>query len=200
MPDSKDRFDGKNCFIITNPSKTNFHLYGDDPAEIKIADIANALSKQVRFTGHLFGECWYSVAEHCLITSAIVCELGGSKEEQFCALMHDTPEAYLADIAAPFKHELGNYYEKEALIWKRIAAKYGIPEVLPEIVKRADWIALFLEARHMVVPDNPKILESWVGWSEYGPASQQTQVRPWMMVPVQAKTAWLNSFTQMHGI
>lgn len=167
MPSASDDFSGKNCFIILNPSKGHFHLYGDDPEELKIRDIANALSKQCRFTGHLEEDYWYSVAEHSVDVSHIIQRMGGSVFEQFCGLMHDTSEAYLSDINAPFKREMGQYYEKEALIWARVAAKWNLPLKLPDIVKEADWLALFIEARHFVVGGNVALMENWVGYDPH---------------------------------
>jgi hypothetical protein len=167
MPEKSDNFDS-HCFMITNPSRNKFYLYGNDPNEIQIGDIANATSKQCRFTGHMLPEYWYSVAEHMCDVARIIKVLGGSKEDQFAGLMHDSPEAYLSDICAPFKREIGTYYDKELLIWKRIAAKFGIPEKLPDIVKEADWLALFIEASTFVVPNNLDVLEGWVGWDTFG--------------------------------
>jgi len=197
MPSASDNFTGENCFIITNPSMGAFHLYGDDPDEIKIRDIANATSKQCRFTGHMEEDSWYSVAQHMVDVSHIVEKLGGSKADQFAALLHDAPEAYLSDIAAPFKRELAVYYEKEALIWKRIAAKFGVPEKLPTVVKDADWIALFIEARTFVVPSNPAICEKWVGWDPWG---IKAKTFPYIMKQktyVQAKWSYLDRFEKL---
>jgi hypothetical protein len=171
MPDVTDRFEGDHCFIVTNPSQGNFHLYGTDPEEIHIGDIANALSKQCRFTGHLVEDAWYSVAEHSCDVANIIKQMGGSKAEQFAGLMHDTPEAFLSDICAPFKREIGQYYEKEALIWARIAPKFGLPLKLPDIVKAADWRALFIEASTFVIPFRLDILKTWIGYAEHGDAA-----------------------------
>jgi uncharacterized protein len=167
MPSASDRFEDENCFIITNPGFGKFHLYGDDPDEIKIEVIANALSNQCRFTGHLIEGVWYSVGEHVCDVANIIRLMGGTVLEQFCGLMHDAPEFGLSDIAAPFKRELLAYYDKEALIWRRVAAKFGLPEKLPEIVKTADWRALFIEAHQFVVPGRVDILEGWVGADEH---------------------------------
>lgn len=196
MPSTADNFVGEHVFIITNPSKGKFHLYGSDPDEIKIEDIANALSKQCRFTGHLETDAWYSVAEHSIDVQRVIKLLGGTKFEQFCGLMHDTPEAYLSDIAAPFKRELGQYYEKEALIWKRVVPKFGIPEVLPPIVKQADWIALFIEAMTFVVPGREDILTTWVGWDQYGAQALELRHKVKMhgYMYRQARTAFLSKF------
>lgn len=198
MPGSEDRFDGDNCFITTNPSQGKFHLYGDDPSQIRVTDIAGAISRQCRFTGHLVGDAWYSVAEHCLLVMDILKHLGENEETQFIGLMHDTPEAYLADLAAPFKRELGGYYDKEALIWKRIAAKYGLPEQLPEAVKTADWIALFIEARAIVASE--EVISAWVGYDKYGELSKSIPLQIFCLNHVQARHAWLHSFVRLRGV
>lgn len=166
-PSVTDRFEGDHCFIVTNPSQGRLHLYGDDPDEIQIEDIANALGNQCRFTGHMRPGYWYSVLEHVCDASNLVRLMGGTPLEQYCALMHDSPEFGLSDIAAPFKRELMAYYDKEALIWKRIAAKFGLPEKLPEIVKVADWRALFIEANQFVLPGRQDILRTWIGADEH---------------------------------
>jgi hypothetical protein len=185
---------------MTNPSMEKFHLYSDDPDEIKIADIANAISKQVRFTGHLAHDYWYSVGEHCILVQEIVKHLGGTAEEQFAGLMHDTPEAYMSDIAAPFKKELSIYYEKEELVWKRIADKYQLPLVMPKIVKKADFLALFIEARYLVVPGKEYLLGDWVGWDEYGEEALKLPFKPWLMGPPQVRAEFLNRFVQFRRI
>lgn len=198
MPGTEDRFDGDNCFIITNPSRQRLHLYGNNPDEIRISDIANAISKQCRFTGHLIGDAWYSVAEHCLLVMDILKHLGEPPEVQFMGLMHDTPEYGLSDIAAPFKREIGQYYEKEELLWKRIAAKYGMPEKLPEVVKRADWLALWIEARAIVAPEEE--ICQWVGYDKGGEESKTIPLQIFCLNHVQARHAWLDSFLRLRGV
>lgn len=197
MPSDKDSFVNQ-CFIITNPSHGRFHLYGDDPDEIDIGDIANALSKQCRFTGHMALDRWYSVAEHSCDVARIIKALGGSKQHQFAGLMHDTPEFALSDIAAPFKREIGNYYEKEALIWKRVSEKYGLPLALPPIVKQADWIALFIEALTFVAPVS--IVEHWVGWSEHGTSAQNLMAKGFKMRGLSYKRARIHFLAQFERL
>lgn len=198
MPSEKDSFVGANCFIITNPSQRNFHLYGNDPDEIDIGDIANALSKQCRFMGHMHLDRWYSVAEHSCDVARIVKLLGGSKQHQFAGLMHDAPETYLADIAAPFKREIGNYHDKEKLIWDRIAAKYQVVNPLPAIVKHADWVALFIEALSFVAP--LPIIETWVGWDEHGTTAQNLMAKGFKMHGLsyrKARVRFLETFLKL---
>ena len=184
MPSSDDNFVADSCHIITIPSRGRLSLYGGDPTELKISDIANSLGHQCRFTGHLQPWAWYSTAEHSVDVSWIIRELGGDLHEQYVGLMHDSPEFGLSDIAAPFKKEIGTYYEKEKLIWHRMCDKFDLPQVLPSIVKQADWIALFLEAMTFVVPDHHDVLESWFGWVDYG---QYAQLMHKMWVPSRRK-------------
>lgn len=195
MPSKDDVFEGNQCRILVNPSQSYFHLYRDgDTSEIRLPDIANAISRQCRFTGHLLsGIEIYSVAEHCVLVSHIVEAMGGDPQEIFEGLMHDSSEAYLSDISAPFKRELGGYYDKEALITSRIAERFGLLRTLPEIVKKADWYALFIEARQIVCKDEEE-LKTWVGYEEHGEESlkYQVQIRGWL--PSQAKTEFLCRF------
>ena len=196
MPSNTDEF-GNSPFILTNPSRGSFHLYGDNPGEIHIKDIANSLSKQCRFTGHFVESAWYSVAEHSVDVSHIIGLLGGTKEEKFAGLMHDTPEAYLSDINAPFKREIGQYYDKEALIWARIAAKFGVPEKLPAIVKTADWVALFIEAMTFVVPDHHEMLETWVGAEDHLPIAKSIGYKMAGLTHNQARKLFLARFKEL---
>lgn len=182
MPSEDDRFDGDDCYIKVNPSGGYFHLHAvGNVSEIKIIDIAAAISRQCRFTGHLLPEVeHYSVAEHCVLVSALLKDMGASTKLQFAGLMHDAAEAYLSDIAAPFKRELGSYYEAEAKIEARINKKYGIELTDTEhrVLKKADWIALWIEARQIVVRD-PEEIESWKGYELHGEESKN------FMTPVQ---------------
>lgn len=120
-------------------------FYIDNP-EFDIAVITHALAHQCRFTGHT--KQFYSVAEHSLLVSRIVEDLGLG--DPFEGLMHDAAEAYLSDIAAPWKALLPDYKKLEARIEVPLREWAGLPAVLSEGVKRADWLALFIEARHLI--------------------------------------------------
>lgn len=184
MPSSDDRFDGDDCYIKVNPSGGYFHMHAKgNISEIKLGDIAGATSRQCRFTGHLLPEVdHYSVAEHCVLVSALLKAMGADTKLQFAGLMHDAAEAYLSDIAAPFKRELGSYYEAEAKIEERVNKKYGINLTEDEhtMLKKADWFALWIEARQIVCRD-PEECESWKGYELYGEESKDhmTAVQCW---------------------
>lgn len=125
-----------------------------DNPEFDIQDITHALAHQCRFTGHT--KQFYSVAEHCLLVSRIVEDLGLG--DPFEGLMHDAAEAYLSDIAAPWKALLPDYKKLEARVEAPLREWAGLPTVLSEGVKRADWLALFIEARVLI----PSRAEDWV--------------------------------------
>lgn len=117
----------------------------DNPV-FDIKDITHALAHQCRYTGH--SKQFYSVAEHSILVSHLVEDLGLG--DPFEGLMHDAAEAYLSDIAAPWKVLLPDYKKLEARIEGPLRQWAEVPEVLSEGVKRADWLALFIEARSLM--------------------------------------------------
>ncbi len=195
MPTKDDVFIDDQCCIKVNPSGGYFHLYNKgDVQEIKLHDIAAATSRQCRFTGHLLdGIEIYSVAEHCILVSAILEAMGCPPDVVFQGLMHDACEAYLSDIAAPFKGELGSYHECEHLIWQRIALKYNLPTKLDPRVKVADWYALFVEARQIVTRDE-KDLSTWQGYETYGEDSKQYMLQLNAWLPSEARKQFMCRF------
>jgi uncharacterized protein len=198
MPSSDDVFEGDQCRIKVNPSGGYFHLYrAGDISEIDLLDMATAISKQCRFTGHLIeGASHYSVAEHSVLVAQLIKEMGGTPQQIFFGLMHDTCEAYLSDIAAPFKRELGQYYDKEALIWERIAKKFGLSGVTTDdhiLLKKADWYALFIEARQIVCQDEED-LKTWNGYEDHGQESLQFKIAVNCWDPNRARVEFLIRF------
>lgn len=77
---------------VTNP----------DPATIVIEDIAWALSRMPRFSGHSIPYIPYSVAQHCI---QVAKDLGPhGPRVQMYGLLHDAAEAYINDLPSPVKH------------------------------------------------------------------------------------------------
>lgn len=195
MP-SKGDYKSSEWTWITTYTDKKFYLFGDDPEEIDLIDIAHATGMIVRYTGHV--REFYSVAEHQVLVSKILEKWGCSIKAQLVGLFHDATEAYLCDIAAPFKGELKGYYELESLIWARIAAKFGLPEKMPPEVKLADWTALFIEAHHLINGDHTQ----WMGWQDHGMATQQFMkdypgVKPMCYEPKAAKQLWLGRYEEL---
>jgi hypothetical protein len=65
--------------------------------DVNVSDIACALSKICRFTGHI--REFYSVAQHALMVAELV-----QPRLKYAALHHDDSEAYLGDVSRHLKH------------------------------------------------------------------------------------------------
>lgn len=123
-------------------SGTLFDYSAPHEADVKIEDIAAALSKVCRFAGHI--PYFYSVAQHAVNTSYIV-----DPEHAFTALMHDTAEAFTNDLPTPLKHAIPAVKELEVKIEAAMAARFGFQYPLPWAVKLADLQMLGLEKVHI---------------------------------------------------
>jgi hypothetical protein len=88
---------------------TKFELADPKVEQIKLEDIAHALSQICRFTGH--SKFFYSVAQHCLLGAAKMDEDGLSRRLQLLFMLHDAPEAYYADVNKPLKGLIGALYD-----------------------------------------------------------------------------------------
>lgn len=73
-----------------------------DPSTIEITDIAWALSRMPRFSGHSIPYIPYSVAQHCIQVSKELAPHG--YKIQLYGLLHDAAEAYINDLPSPVKH------------------------------------------------------------------------------------------------
>jgi uncharacterized protein len=146
------------------------------PAEIRLGDIASALSKLCRFGGHIEGDVAYSVAQHSVL---VALSLPGPLQAQ--GLMHDAAEAYLVDVPRPIKKYLVNYEVIEARLAAAIGDRFGLElcELRPE-VKLADERALMTEKRDLLVPPPFK-------WGNAEP--WKARIQPWS--PGEARKAFL---------
>ncbi len=117
------------------------------PDEIVIEDVAHALSLQCRYGGHC--KVFYSVAEHSVYVSELV-----PKRLALCGLLHDATEAYLVDLPRPIKHHMSQYQEMEARLWVDLAARFGLPLVMPKEVHEVDT-SLALAEGEQLLPTRP---------------------------------------------
>ncbi len=84
---------------IQTATGRQFYPLDPRPEDVCIEDIAHALSNVCRFAGH---SAWhYSVAQHCVLASEYA-----PPEYAIAALLHDAAEAYMGDIARPWKRFL----------------------------------------------------------------------------------------------
>lgn len=130
------------CFINTASGATF------EPANPKfvVADIGHALGMIVRFNGHC--SRFYSVAEHSVLVARImeVEKLG----DPFEGLMHDASEAYLSDVPSPFKQLLPDWQMIDKSVDSAMRKQFKLPATMTPGCKKADALALFIEAKVLV--------------------------------------------------
>ena len=140
-------------WIQTYTGKQFFPL---DPQfnDIALIDIAAALSKLTRYSGHCLQ--FYSVAEHSVLMARSLLARGVMIEVVRAALLHDASEAYLVDVPRPIKGELGPYRAIEDGLMHVIAVRFGFDWPLHPAVKHADDAILADElAQNMAAPPVP---------------------------------------------
>jgi len=124
-------------------------FYPLDPRveDIYIEDIAHSLSNICRFGGHT--REFLSVAQHCVMVSEVVRDLGGSTEAQLWGLLHDASEAYLGDMVRPLKRGMPEYKAAEMRLQEIIQKAFDIDvtEETANLVHIADEVMLVTEAR-----------------------------------------------------
>lgn len=134
---------------ITTWSKLHFTPLEPKAEDIRIGDIAHALSLMTRANGH-FPE-FYSVAQHCIHCCEEAMARNYSRRVQAACLLHDASEAYLADITRPVKKNLPGYLEIEEVLQGAVYEKFlGSPLTKDEeaLVKNVDDTLLYYEFLH----------------------------------------------------
>lgn len=150
---------GGTYYDYENPEGSTYDIY----------DIAAALSRICRFTGHLLDSVeHYSVAQHSVIVSYIV-----DPEHAYAALMHDAVEFVVGDMNGPLKQLIPEYKVIEKRCEAEIFTRFKVPYPLHPSVKRADLIALFTEKRDLTAGAG----HDWPGAENYPPLAKKIQ--PW---------------------
>jgi len=128
------------------------NLENPDHSHVSIKCISHSLSKIGRFNGHTITIEGYSVAEHSVMVSDIIWNMGGGRDAMLCGLMHDAHEAYVGDVISPLKNlpELKAGFEIidrrfRDLITKTFNLKWD--NRIVRLVAEADEIALATEMR-----------------------------------------------------
>lgn len=110
---------------ITTYSKKPLDPVTAEADEIKLVDIAHALSLMCRANGHF--PYFYSVAQHCVNCVKEAAARGYSRRVQLGCLLHDASEAYLSDVTRPIKQLLPYYLEVEERLQNVIFDKWITP-------------------------------------------------------------------------
>jgi hypothetical protein len=168
---------------ITTFSGIRFWPLLPNPDDIRIEDIAHALSNQCRFAGHT--RTFYSVAEHSVRVS-LLCR----PEDALWGLLHDASEAYLTDVLAPVKElpQFEAYRAAERSLQDTIAVRFGLPIEQPRSVTQADRAVLGIEIRDLLRP---------LGLPQPGrpPHHKLAITNPWQ--PRVAKARFLSRFREL---
>jgi predicted RNase H-like nuclease/5'-deoxynucleotidase YfbR-like HD superfamily hydrolase len=124
---------------ITTYTGEDFAPLAPNTNQIKIEDIAHALSLTCRANGHFV--YFYSVAQHCINCANEAKARGLSTKIQLACLLHDGSEAYISDITRPVKKHLPDYLQIENNLQNLIYSHFLGSELSDEenaLVKRID--------------------------------------------------------------
>ncbi|MFA3778625.1 HD family hydrolase [Yersinia sp. 1652 StPb PI] len=168
--------------IKTYPDRLHFDYANPKESSISINDIAQALSNECRFAGHLPN--FYSVAEHSWLVSQLV-----SPEFALEALLHDASEAYCKDIPSPLKRLLPDYKGIERGIDLVIRSKFGLPADMSPEVHHFDLVMLATERQELEIDDG----EVWPMLEGIQPAN--IAICP--MSPGHARVVFLARFNEL---
>lgn len=180
-----------------------------DAEEVRLRDIAKALSNLCRFCGHM-PKGFYSVAQHSVLVSLHIeeearesgCDSEWIRNYAATGLMHDATEAYLSDVVRPIKHHLIGYADIEYQLAYVIGEKYSLSLTrLPGIVKKHDERALITEKRDLLGPSpapwgfaNAAPAEPWPGRFAVAGDSLTGVGNPWFLwTPHEAERAFLEA-------
>ncbi len=159
--------------------------------DIRIQDIAHALSHQCRFAGHT--RVFYSVAEHCVRVSRLLDVCGHPRTVVLQGLLHDASEAYLVDIPKPLKESevFAGYREIEGYLQAMIFEAFELPPRESRLVRTADAVLLATEARDLM----PYRSEHWCDLPQ-PPLTEK--IVPWSSA--EAERAFLLRFESLGGL
>ena len=167
-----------------------FYPLDPKPEDIDPMDIAHGISMQCRYNGHV--SRFYSVAEHCVLMSYWMEEIGGaSPNDVLYALLHDGTESYVGDMVRPLKKHMPNFSMAEDVVMIAIATRFGLesPE-MPQTVRDADN-RILLDERAELLKAPPH------AWSIEGLEPLGVRVQGWD--PFVAKEMYLTRLEELTG-
>lgn len=174
---------------IETVSGIHFEFLDPKPEQIKITDIAHALSNNCRFVG----QCrkFYSVAEHSWHVARML--EGTPLEVQLAGLLHDASEAYITDVASPVKQFMPEYRKMEDVIMVAIAKKYDLEYPFHPAIHQCDLMALSNEAHHLLISRG----NDWDMWKHMKRPPIIDAYRPIGMVPENGRQLFLDKFYEL---
>ncbi len=131
---------------ISTYTKIHFTPMTPRKEDVKIEDIAHALSFLCRANGHI--KHFYSVAQHSIQCCLEAKARNYSQRVQLACLLHDGSEAYISDITRPVKQFLKEYKTVEKKLQQTIFDTYFQDELTSDelsMVAEIDDHVLFFE-------------------------------------------------------
>ena len=156
--------------------------------DIRLEDIAHALSNICRFNGHC--RHFYSVAQHSVLMAREAAKNLESVSLEKAILLHDSAEAYLSDIPRPIKRALGNVVVIEEILLFQIFIAFDVEwpsECNWKAIKEYDNMFLATEARDLLGPPPAE-------WEKL-PQPLNANIEPWG--PGYSKEAFLVAVQQL---
>lgn len=148
-----------------------FHPMDPRPDEVHIEDIAQSLSRQIRYNGH--SDLIINVAHHSCNTAWLADTMGCPPETQLAMLMHDAGEYIVGDFIRPLKVKFPDFILIEDKIMAAVTKRFNLPQIRHELIKYFDNIALAWEKRDLYksarewpnLPDVPEWCPTITPWS-----------------------------------
>lgn len=141
-----------------------FYPMDPRPEEVFIEDIAQSLSRQIRYNG--MSDKPISVAQHVCQCAWLADVQEQPNTVQLALLMHDAAEAYIGDMIRPLKVYFPAFIEIENSIMIVINKRFDLPTISDELLSYYDNLALGWEKRDMYESASPwpgmPELENWL--------------------------------------
>lgn len=167
---------------IATYAGAKFFPFDPKVEEVNFTDIGHALSNLCRFGGHC--SAFYSVAQHSVLVSMM-----SPPDVALWSLVHDSSEAYLADIPSPLKKlpEFEPYRRAEKRVMEVICDALNLPHEEPKIVKLIDKRILATEARDLT-------FTAGFGWS-MNAEPYDFHIKPW--TPDHARVRFMSTLDKL---
>ena len=137
-------------------SGRRLNLIEPSPLDIEIEDIARGIARVARWNGQTIGKHPISVAQHCVIVTAILNTSNELLEKKWllASLLHDAAEYIVGDMITPLKSIVGDSYANiESKLQSAIHIRFSLPPILPknikQLIKKADKQTAYLEATQL---------------------------------------------------
>lgn len=169
-----------------------FHPMDPRPEEVFIEDIAQSLSRQIRYNGH--SDLIITVAQHSCNCAWLTDTMGHSAETQLAMLMHDAGEYIVGDFIRPLKIKFPEFYDLEDAIMSVVIERFTLPVIPHKLLKYFDNVALAWEKRDLYqsarewpnMPDVPDWCPIIIPWSHTYAEERFLSLFHWLQLEIKS--------------